>query len=48
MKNVLVISSILRGGSNSEILAKKCSKGAEDALNHSDVMEKAYQLGGSL
>ena len=48
MKNVLVISSSLRGGSNAEMLAEKCSKGAEDALNHSDVMEKAYQLGGSL
>ena len=33
MKNVLIISASLRGGSNSAILAKECAKGAEDAGN---------------
>ena len=37
MKNVLIISTSLRGGSNSELLAKECAKGAE---------EKAHRLGG--
>ena len=31
MKKVLIISTSLRGGSNSEILAKECEKGAKDA-----------------
>lgn len=30
-KKVLIISTSLRGGSNSEILAKECEKGARDA-----------------
>ena len=30
-KNVLIISTSLRSGSNSEILAKECARGAEDA-----------------
>lgn len=30
-KNVLIISTSLRGGSNSEILAKECEKGAREA-----------------
>ncbi len=30
-KKVLIISTSLRGGSNSEILAKECEKGAKDA-----------------
>ena len=30
-KKVLIISTSLRGGSNSEILAKECEKGASDA-----------------
>ena len=33
MKNVLIISTSLRGGSNSELLAKECAKGAEEAGN---------------
>lgn len=32
-KKVLVISTSLRGGSNSEILAKECVRGAKDAGN---------------
>ena len=34
MKNVLIISSSLRGGSNSEILAHEAEKGAIDAGNN--------------
>ena len=30
-KKVLVISTSLRGGSNSEILARECARGAADA-----------------
>ena len=30
-KKVLIISSSLRGGSNSECLAKECERGAKDA-----------------
>lgn len=33
-KNVLIISTSLRGGSNSEILAKECVKGAKEAGNN--------------
>ena len=33
-KNVLIISSSLRSGSNSEILAKECERGARDAGHH--------------
>ncbi len=33
MKNVLIISSSLRGGSNSEILAHEAERGAKDAGN---------------
>ena len=33
MKNILVLSSSLRKGSNSEILAQEFVKGAADALN---------------
>ena len=33
MKNVLIISSSLRKGSNSEILAEEFSRGASDAGN---------------
>ncbi len=33
MKKVLIISSSLRGGSNSEILAREAQKGAQDAGN---------------
>ena len=32
-KKVLIISSSLRGGSNSEVLAKQCEKGAAEAGN---------------
>lgn len=34
MKNVLIVSSSLRGGSNSEILALEAEKGAKDAGNN--------------
>ena len=34
MKNVLIISTSLRGGSNSELLAKECAKGGISALTH--------------
>ena len=30
-KKVLIISTSLRGGSNSDILAKECAKGAKEA-----------------
>ena len=30
-KKVLIISSSLRGGSNSECLARECERGAKDA-----------------
>ncbi|MDO4383875.1 MAG: flavodoxin family protein, partial [Eubacteriales bacterium] len=32
-KKILIISTSLRGGSNSEILAKECQRGAEEAGN---------------
>ena len=38
MKNVLIISTSLRGGSNSELLAKECAKGAEEAGNHVELL----------
>ena len=38
-KRVLIISTSLRGGSNSDILAKECEKGATT---------KAYNLGKGL
>lgn len=38
MKNVLIISTSLRGGSNSELLAKECAKGAEEAGNHVELV----------
>lgn len=31
MKKVLIVSTSLRGGSNSDILAKECARGAKDA-----------------
>ena len=31
-KKVLIISTSLRGGSNSEILANECAEGAKEAL----------------
>ena len=46
-KKVLIISTSLRGGSNSDILANECAKGAKEA-NHADVMKKAYELGKGL
>lgn len=33
MSNVVIISTSLRGGSNSEMLAQECRRGAEDAGN---------------
>ena len=30
-KKVLIISTSLRGGSNSDVLAKECAKGAKEA-----------------
>ena len=38
MKNVLIISTSLRGGSNSELLAKECAGGAEEAGNHVELL----------
>ena len=38
MKNVLILSTSLRGGSNSELLAKECAKGAEEAGNRVDLL----------
>ena len=38
MKNVLIISTSLRGGSNSELLAKECAKGAEEAGNRVELL----------
>ena len=38
MKNVLILSTSLRGGSNSELLAKECAKGAEEAGNHVELL----------
>ena len=47
-KKVLIISTSLRGKSNSEILAKECEKGARDAgeaVQHAEAMQQAYDLG---
>ena len=47
-KKVLIISTSLRDKSNSEILAKKCEKGARDAgeaMQHAEAMQQAYDLG---
>ena len=41
-KRVLIISTSLRGGSNSDILARECERGAKEA------MQKAYELGKGL
>lgn len=41
-KKVLIISTSLRGKSNSEILAKECEKGARDA---GEAVQQAYDLG---
>ena len=38
MKNVLILSTSLRGGSNSELLAKECARGAEEAGNHVELL----------
>ena len=38
MKNVLILSTSLRGGSNSELLAKECAKGAEEAGNRVELL----------
>ena len=38
MKNVLIISTSLRGGSNSELLAKECVRGAEEAGNRVELL----------
>lgn len=38
MKNVLILSTSLRGGSNSELLAKECAKGAEAAGNRVELL----------
>ena len=47
-KKVLIISTSLRGNSNSEILAKECEKGAWDAgeaVQHAEAMQQTYDLG---
>ena len=41
-KKVLIISTSLRGGSNSDILAKECAKGAKEAGHDESAFEKAY------
>ena len=38
MKNILIISTSLRGGSNSELLAKECDKGAKEAGNRVELL----------
>ena len=38
MKNVLIISTSLRGGSNSELLAKEAMRGAEEAGNRVELL----------
>ena len=38
MKNVLILSTSLRGGSNSELLAKECARGAEEAGNRVELL----------
>ena len=40
-KKVVVISTSLRGNSNSELLAKSFAKGAEDAGNTAHTREKS-------
>ena len=47
-KKVLIISTSLRGGSNSDILARECERGAKEAGNHKNDMQKAYELGMGL
>jgi len=41
-KKVLIISTSLRGGSNSDILANECAKGAKEAGHDESAFEKAY------
>ena len=38
MKNVLILSTSLRGSSNSELLAKECAKGAEETGNRVELL----------
>lgn len=38
MKNVLIITTSFRGGSNSDILAGECMKGARDAGHHTELI----------
>lgn len=46
MKNILIISASLRGGSNSEILARQCARGAEEAGNQVELVSlKGKKIG---
>lgn len=38
MKHVLILSTSLRGGSNSELLARECARGAEEAGNQVELV----------
>ena len=47
-KKVLIISTSLRGGSNSDILANECAKGAKEAghdeIGRASCRERVYVL----
>ena len=45
-KKVLIISTSLRGGSNSDILANECAKGAKEAGHDVELLleRKRYQI----
>ena len=45
-KKVLIISTSLRGGSNSDILARECEKGAKEAGH--DVEYNGFSLSRSV
>ena len=48
-KKVLIISTSLRGSSNSDILARECERGANEAGHEVEyIMQKAYELGKRL
>ena len=47
VKKVLIISTSLRGGSNSDILAKECAKGAKEAGHDVELLSlerKRYKI----
>ena len=44
-KKVLIISTSLRGGSNSDMLANECAKGAKEAGHDVELLSlKGYQI----